>query len=78
MWVEGVDITKVGDLMATRLWRGGADLNVAGMLKFAPVPLGYGRPAPTITLMGLQRSAVQAATSLSLARDAAGVLRCGR
>ena len=32
MWVEGGDLKRVEDLKATRLWRGGADLNVAAML----------------------------------------------
>ena len=33
MWVEGADLSTVADLKAARLWRGGADLNVAGMLR---------------------------------------------
>lgn len=33
MWVEGADLSKAADLSAKRLWRGGSDLNVAGMLQ---------------------------------------------
>lgn len=33
MWVEGSELAKLADLSAQRLWRGGANLNVAGLLK---------------------------------------------
>lgn len=33
IWVEGAELTRVSDLASLNLWRGGADLNVAGMLR---------------------------------------------
>lgn len=33
IWVEGTELTRVSDLTSLSLWRGGADLNVAGMLR---------------------------------------------
>ena len=50
MWVEGGDLARVEDLRATRLWRGGADLNVAAMLSSRRCLLIIDDCLPTIQL----------------------------
>lgn len=54
MWVEGSELTKLADLSAQRLWRGGADLNVAGLLKSRPCLLIIDDLPPEIALADLK------------------------
>jgi hypothetical protein len=54
MWVEGGDISTIADLTETRLWRGGADLNVAGMLQSRRCLLVIDDLPPSIQLSDLR------------------------
>lgn len=54
MWVEGSELTKLADLSAQRLWRGGADLNVAGLLKSRACLLVIDDLPPEIALADLK------------------------
>lgn len=54
MWVEGSELTKLADLSALRLWRGGADLNVAGLLKSRACLLVIDDLPPEIALSDLK------------------------
>lgn len=54
MWVEGTELSKVEDLTSKRLWRGGADLNVAGMLQTRKCLLVIDDIQPDIALTALQ------------------------
>lgn len=53
MWVEGSDLKRIENLRATRLWRGGADLNVAAMLSSRRCLLIIDDCSPTIQLQQL-------------------------
>lgn len=53
MWVEGAELSKVADLSSKRLWRGGADLNVAGMLQTRRCLLVIDDIPPSIALTEL-------------------------
>jgi hypothetical protein len=54
MWVEGAEISKLTDLTEARLWRGGADLNVAGMLQSRRCLLVIDDLPPSIQLSDLR------------------------
>lgn len=54
MWLVGSELTKLADLSDHRLWRGGADLNIAGMLKTRTCLLVIDDLPPEITLSDLR------------------------
>ncbi len=55
MWVEGMELTKISDLASKRLWRGGADLNVAGMLEAKRCLLVIDDMPPSIEVAELEQ-----------------------
>lgn len=54
MWIEGRELTKVTDLYSKDLGRGGAELNIAGMLKSRKCLLVIDDLPPEITLAELK------------------------
>ena len=54
MWLVGSELTTLADLSAQRLWRGGADLNIAGMLKSRACLLVIDDLPPEIALSDLK------------------------
>ncbi|MDW9830302.1 hypothetical protein GOB24_22250 [Sinorhizobium meliloti] len=54
MWLVGSELTKLADLSAQRLWRGGADLNIAAMLRSRACLLVIDDLPPEISLPDLK------------------------
>ena len=71
MWVEGSELAKVADLSAQRLWRGGADLNVAGLLKSRACLLIIDDLPPQIALAELKALCGRGSRILVTRRDTA-------
>jgi tetratricopeptide (TPR) repeat protein len=72
MWVEGSELAKVTDLSAQRLWRGGADLNVAGLLKSRACLLVIDDLPPEIALGDLKALCGRGSRILVTRRETAG------
>lgn len=69
IWVEGTELTRVSDLNSLSLWRGGADLNVAGMLKTRRCLLIIDDLPPHIGLSDLKPLASQGSHILVTRRE---------
>jgi len=72
MWVEGSELAKLADLSSQRLWRGGADLNVAGLLKSRACLLVIDDLPPEIALADLQALCGRGSRVLVTRRETAG------
>lgn len=72
MWVEGSELVKLADLSSQRLWRGGADLNVAGLLKSRACLLIIDDLPPEIALADLKALCGRGSRILATRRETAG------
>ena len=72
MWLEGSELAKLADLRAQRLWRGGADLNVAGLLKSRACLLVIDDLPPEIALADLKALCGRESRILVTRRETAG------
>ena len=71
MWVEGAELSKVADLTSKRLWQGGADLNVAGMLRTKRCLLVIDDLSPDIAPADLQPFCLSGSHILVTRRESA-------
>jgi len=71
MWVEGAELSQVADLTSKRLWRGGADLNVAGMLRIKRCLLVIDDLPPNIAPADLQPLCISGTHILVTRRESA-------